>query len=192
MLRKDQEYDLSSSQNEAWITGRGYGSSIIIKEAIKEVTAIGGNVLLVSPIPSILLELFIDSTKRQGVFSFLKGSITYSKSFPKLDPESFDLVLVDNVFHIPFQENLGNWRKYTESSTKVIVVGSPDYHESCELPVKMIKDISDYLEAYYKVTVGSTFMNESIPESFLRATLEKALEEKDGIARFKAGVLGIC
>lgn len=191
-LRDDQKYDLTNSNNEAWITGRGYGSSCIIKEAIKETTSIGGKVLYISPIPQVLIDLSIDDTKSQGVFNFKEGKVTYAKTFPRLPPEDFDLILIDYVFHLPFEENLGKWRKYTESSTKVIVVGSPDFHESVEIPFGKIEEINKYLNTYYKVTIGSTFMNKNLPDIFLKSITEEYLSKKDGLSRFKLGILGMC
>lgn len=194
MLRDDQRYSLTSSENEAWIVGRGFGASYLLIEAINEITSIGGNVLLISPVSDILEKLDIGKGLQQNVYDYSRGTITFSKRFPDLDPLKFDIVLVDLIFHFPYEDSLRNWRKYTESSTKVIAVGTPTFpsntdHGGLEDNSEKVKH---ELQCFYKVKSGSTFHNKQLPDIFFKQLLKDALDRDEGIEDFKRTYLGIC
>lgn len=187
MLRKDQRYNLSTGKNEAWVAGRAYGLTTILAEAIKEVTAVGGKVLLICPIGNTLSKLGISTLKPvQDVYSYKRGSITYTKTVTKLDPNDFDLVVIDNIFFLPYKEIRFKWRKLTDSNTKVIVTGTPT--SGCN---KNNRSILHELFCFYDVTRGSTFDNPELPNSFLRCLLTDSTKDDESMDYFKKSILAM-
>ena len=188
-LREDQKYNLTSSENEAWIVGRGYGATTLLSEAMKEVTSVGGNVLLVCPIGSCLKYTGQPLPVKQGIYPLGNGSVTYIKGFMNVDPNEFDLILIDHIFHLDIHHQFHKWRDLTISNTKVILAGTPSEGNIETGSLEINAFVKREVDCFYKVHSGSTFHNTGLPESFLKCVLE---ERSSCVSRFKRETLGIC
>ena len=188
-LREDQKYNLTSSENEAWIVGRGYGATTLLSEAMKEVASVGGNVLLICPIGYCLKNIGHPLPVKQGIYPLGNGTVTYLKGFMNLNPDEFDLILIDHIFFLDIQNQFHKWRDLTVSGTKVILAGTPSegHIEAGSLENNTV--VKHEVDCFYKLHSGSTFHNTALPESFLKCVLE---DRSDCISRFKRETLGMC